>query len=161
MDFRQIEQDGLVEMQIPSAAGQLLAPLIVLGPLLAIGGGLLRLAGLMPAAVPSLVAMGLVGLAVGLWAIFGATQVVRVKPGLLSVRPSPFGWMRHYEASRISDLAVIDRPPEHRRELSAGRNAPASEITCLYDGRLRTIARGLEAREAHEIYQVIRRTLYR
>lgn len=161
MRIDRLERDGSVEMQVASRLASPLAPLIALGLLMVVAAGVVWLVGLAPGFARGLLVLGLVSLAVGLWGVFGGTQVIRVKPGLLTFRPGPFERERHCEAGRVTDLAVIDRPAEHRREISGGERLPACEITCLYDGRRRTIARGLERKQAREMHDMIERTLYR
>ena len=107
------------------------------------------------------IALGAGLFVLGLWAVVGGGQVIRVKPGLLTVKHGLLSAEKRFYAEGISDLAVIDRPPTYRRELSASESLPASDITCLYDRKLQMIAHGLDAVQAREIYDVIRRTLNR
>lgn len=156
------ERDGAVEIHVSSALGAHLGILIPGGTLLGIVGFGLHGMGSTDELPSALIFLGITLLVIGLWAMWTGTQVIRVKLGLLAVKRGPLRNERHYEAHRITDLAVIDRPPEHRRAVTHMMEPlPSSRITCLYDGELQTIADGLSADQAHKIRDAIERTLRR
>jgi len=158
--LRPVERDGSVEMRIASALGPLLWPLIPLGLLTGAAAGVLALVSETTEFLTLVIALGVGVLVLGLWAVVAGGQVIRVRPGLLTVKLGLLSAERRFHAEGISDLAVIDRQPLYPEVAGTGV-VLAADITCLYDGKLQTIARGLDAEQARQIHDVIRRTLNR